>query len=109
MNKELAKVGDTIKKIYLSGKITGTTDYMERFAKAEEELTARGYLVVNPAKINAMLPEGVSYNDYISLSHAELGICDTIYMLKGWQDSNGARIENTWAGELGKTILYEED
>ena len=29
-------------KIYISGAITGTDDYMERFAKAEKELTAKG-------------------------------------------------------------------
>lgn len=28
-------------KIYISGAITGTTDYMERFANAEKELTKK--------------------------------------------------------------------
>ena len=38
-------------KIYISGAITGTDDYMKRFAKAEKELTEKGYSVVNPAKV----------------------------------------------------------
>ena len=44
-------------KIYISGAITGTDDYMERFSKAEKELAEQGYSVVNPAKVNAQLPE----------------------------------------------------
>ena len=43
-------------KIYISGAITGTDDYMERFEKAEKELTDKGYSVLNPAKVNAQLP-----------------------------------------------------
>ena len=37
-------------KIYISGAISGTKDYMERFARAEKELTEKGWSVVNPAK-----------------------------------------------------------
>ena len=51
-------------KIYISGAITGTDDYMERFAKAEKELTEQGYSVINPAKVNAQLPEDTSYEEY---------------------------------------------
>ena len=39
--------------IYISGPITGTSDYMERFEKAEKELIENGYSVINPAKVNA--------------------------------------------------------
>ena len=94
-------------RIYISGKITGTTDHMERFAEVEERLTKQGHEVINPAKINAMLPVCVSYDDYMTLSRAELSICDAIYMMCGWQDSNGAGIENVWAMEMDKEILYE--
>lgn len=34
-------------KIYISGAINGTDDYMERFAKAEKELTEQGYSECN--------------------------------------------------------------
>ena len=39
--------------IYISGPITGTSDYMERFEKAEKELIENGYSVINPAEVNA--------------------------------------------------------
>jgi hypothetical protein len=38
-------------KTYISGAITGTTDYMERFEKAEQLLKAQGREVVNPTKL----------------------------------------------------------
>lgn len=80
-------------KIYISGKITGTTDYMERFAKAEHELTTRGFEVVNPAKENAHLPEGTPWKTYMAESLRLLLYCDAIYMLEGWKESRGATLE----------------
>lgn len=81
------------KRIYVSGAITGTTDYMERFAQAEADLTKAGYDVVNPAKANAQLPESASYDDCMKISLCMLETCDYIYMLRGWQNSKGANIE----------------
>lgn len=69
-------------KIYISGAITGTDNYMERFAKAEKELTEQGYSVVNPAKVNAQLPEDTDYEDYMKMSFCMLDMCDSICMLK---------------------------
>ena len=47
-------------KIYISGAISNTDDFMERFAKEEKELTEQGWSVINPAKVNAQLPEDTS-------------------------------------------------
>lgn len=94
-------------KIYISGAITGTDDYMERFAKAEKELTEQGYSVVNPAKVNAQLPEDTSYEEYMKMSFCMLTMCDGIYMLKGWRKSRGANREYCYAMEKRKVIMYE--
>ena len=56
------------KKVYISGPITGTKDYMEKFAKAEEVLKSKGYSVINPAKVNAQLPEDTTYEQYMQMS-----------------------------------------
>ncbi len=47
-------------RVYISGQISGLekSDYMKRFADAEKVLSERGYIVVNPAKVLAKLPEG---------------------------------------------------
>ena len=94
-------------KIYISGAITGTTDYMERFAMAEKELTDKGYSVVNPAKVNAQLPENTSYEEYMKMSFCMLDMCDGIYMLKGWKKSWGANRELGYALAKDMIIMYE--
>ncbi len=95
------------KRIYISGAVTGTDDYRERFEKAEERLTIRGYSVVNPVKVNGMLPQDTTYDDYMKMSICMLGTCDSIYMLKGYEDSNGANVELAMAEELGLQIYYQ--
>ena len=85
-------------KIYISGAITGTDDYMERFAKAEKELTEQGYSVINPAKVNAQLPEDTSYEEYMKMSFC---------MLKDWEKSCGANREYGYATAKKKTVFYE--
>jgi hypothetical protein len=55
-------------KIYLSGAITGITDYMERFQAAEEKLIQDGHTVFNPAAINSMMPAGTIYEEYMRVS-----------------------------------------
>ena len=96
-------------KIYISGAITGTDDYMERFAKAEKELTEQGYLVVNPAKVNAQLPEGTSYEEYMKMSFCMLDMCESIYMIKGWKKSCGANRELCYAMVKDMIIMFEKE
>lgn len=96
-------------KIYISGAITGTDNYIERFAKAEKKLTEQGYSVVNPAKVNAQLPSDTDYEDYMKMSLCMLDMCDSIYMLNGWSKSCGANREYGYALAKNKPILYEED
>ena len=94
-------------KIYISGAITGTTDFMERFAKAEKELTENGYSVVNPAKVNAQLPEDTSYEDYMKMCYCMLDMCESIFMLQGWGKSCGANREYGYAMAKDMIIMHE--
>ena len=94
-------------KIYISGAITGTDDYIERFANAEKELTEQGYSVVNPAKVNAQLPEDTTYEEYMKMCFCMLDMCEAIYMLKGWRKSCGANRELWYAMKKDMTIMYE--
>ena len=94
-------------KIYISGAISNTDDYMERFAKAEKELKEQGYSVVNPAKVNAQLPENTSYEEYMKMCFCMLDMCDSICMLKGFEKSCGANRELGYSMAKDMIIMYE--
>lgn len=93
--------------IYISGKITGTTDYMERFEAVENRLKEQGYKVLNPAKFNASLPQDTKWEVYMRQSIKYLMLADTIYMLKDWEESNGATLELKIAKMLKMEVIYE--
>ena len=71
-------------RIYISGAITGTEDFRERFLKAEKELIAAGYDTVNPARLNDIMPKNATHGEYMRMSFELLDLCDAIYMLDGF-------------------------
>lgn len=93
-------------RIYLSGKITGTDDYMARFQKAEQEWQDKGWEVINPAKTSATLPI-LRHCQYMEFDLVLLKFCDAIYMLDGWMDSEGALEEYRAAKGYGLQIIKE--
>ena len=94
-------------KIYISGPITGIKGYMERFEKAEKMLKEAGHIAVNPAKVNAQLPKETTHAEYMKTSLAMLEMCDTVFFLKGWEESEGCNIEFEYAYEHKHTIIFE--
>lgn len=94
-------------RIYISGKITGTTDYMERFAAVEKGLQYKGHTVVNPAKVNGQMPEDMTWEEYMKMSLCMLELCSAIYMIDGWQDSPGAIMEHAEAVKRDMLIFNE--
>lgn len=92
-------------KIYISGAITGTNDYIERFNKAQKYLESKGFSVINPALVNSNLPEDTTYyeNEFLMLS-----MCNHIYMLSGYEQSRRARMELNIAHKRGLKVLYEK-
>ena len=91
----------------LSGKISGTDDYLERFAAAEKKFSEQGYEVVNPAYEGTKLKDA-SYEDYMELSFQLLKDCDIIYMLKDWRTSPGANQEYGYALAKDMEIRFEK-
>ena len=94
-------------KIYISGSITGTDDFMERFSIAQKKLERDCHDVVNPALVNSNLPKSTTYSEYMDMSFCMLKMCDAIYLLDGWESSRGANLEIIFAMLNDKKILYE--
>jgi hypothetical protein len=93
-------------RIYISGSITGTTDYIERFAAAEKQLAAKGYDVVNPARINAEMPANSTHEHYMIVSYALLDTCGSMYVMPDSSDSIGVADEIQHA-ESKMPIYYD--
>ena len=94
-------------RIYISGPITGTDDFMERFAEVEEKLIKEGFSVMNPASVNSMMPADTTYEEYMKMSLTMLDMCDAIYMMNGWEKSKGACIEFGYAVAKELIVLSE--
>lgn len=85
-------------KVFLSGPITGVPDYRESFGYAEEQLTKRGHVVLNPA----MLPAGLEHHQYMAICYPMLMAADVVVQLENWGFSKGALMECKWAASAGK-------
>ena len=99
------KVGNM--KIYLSGKISGTniSHTRKRFSDVADKLQSLGHEVTNP--LCNRLSETAPWEEHIAKDIINLIGCEGIYMLQGWEDSQGARIEHAIAKEIGLKVMYE--
>lgn len=99
-------------KIYVSGPITGLDtevakhnfDVAVGFLVLEQHWTEDE--IVNPMTLSPEIP-GKQWVEYMKEDIAALLECTHIFMLKGWSNSRGARLERTIAIELGLDIQYE--
>ena len=94
-------------RVYISGAITGTTDYMERFASIESKLLSLGYEVVNPSTILSHIPTTSTHDEYMHISYALMDICNAIYMMDGWEKSKGANLEHDYAIDKEMNFVYD--
>ena len=102
-----------MKRIYIAGPMTGLQDLnREEFRKAVDFIwealkeTAIGF---NPHQVADMLgwDERTPVKTIASTLLGDLIDCDAIYMLRGWEQSNGARAEHAVAVWIGLEIMYQ--
>lgn len=96
-----------MKKIYISGKITGLeeSEAFKNFEAAEKKLKAEGFEVVNPLKLEHN--HNKSLESYMKEDIKALIECEGIYVLENYLESLGAQIELRLAQDLGLAVRYE--
>ena len=108
------KLGECkVKRIYIAGPMTGLPELNRaEFRKAVDFIwkalkeTAIGF---NPHQVADMLgwTEETPPSEIASMLLGDLTRCDAIYMLRGWEQSKGARAEHAVAVWIGLEIIYQ--
>ena len=95
-------------RIYISGAISGRPieEARAQFQETEDRLQAEGWETVNPLKNG--LPEHAPWSAHMAVDILSLLGCDALFLLPGWEESQGATIEAGVARLTGKAI-YRSD
>ena len=101
-----------MKIIYVAGPyradtIRGMVENIRRAEAAALHLWKAGWAVICPHK-NTELFDGHCADDvWLRGDLAILSRCDAVYMLNGWENSEGATEEHRLAQKLGLTVMYQ--
>jgi ATPase involved in DNA replication initiation len=97
-----------IKKIYISGKITGLPidEVVVKFKAAEAKIRRFGYQPVNPLRNG--LPREAEWADQMGEDVKLLLKSDAIYLIADWQQSEGATLEYLIARQRRMRIFLAE-
>jgi len=98
------------KMIYVSGPVTGNDNATEQFEEADAFLRKRGHIPLNPIRIDAPHPLKMGKWLYYMRKSVELLMkSDALFLLDGWEKSDGARIEFDLCVKLGIPIYFNCD
>lgn len=89
-------------KVYIAGKITGDSEYKEKFQIAQMDLKNHGHIVLNPAT----LPDGMTTSDYMRICFSMMECADVVMFLPDFRQSKGAMLEWYWCQYTGKQTMY---
>lgn len=91
------------RRIYISGPMTGRPDLnFPAFNAEAARLRALGHEVLNPAEINS--EHSKSWHACLRADVAALVTCDLVALLPGWEQSEGAQLEQHLAHRLGLEV-----
>lgn len=110
---------DKTRPVYISGPVTSLIklglDWKQPFIEAEEALRRLGFnQVYNPVNVAEEVDarfeaKGMkaTYADYMRADVKLLLKSSMIVMLRGWENSKGARLEYELAEAMGMEVIYE--
>ena len=87
--------------MYISGPITGVPRYWEAFERAEDLITAKGWIPLSPAR----LPEGLTNEQYMRICFAMIDSADMVLFLSNWPTSHGSALEHHYCAYTNKPII----
>lgn len=102
-------------RIYISGPMLGKKEKnYPLFDLAEEILTEKGWVPINPAIHSRSLraqrgEENVRRTELLHWDISKILECDALALLPGWENSDGARVERFVAEETGKKVFEFAD
>lgn len=90
----------------MSGKVSGRDNYEEDFKQGARELEEMGYVAVNPCELRNFASI-FNYEDFMAVDFLLIDLCDGVYFLNTWEDSEGARRELGYAMSKKKEVMYQ--
>ncbi|HDT1354196.1 TPA: DUF4406 domain-containing protein [Citrobacter freundii] len=99
MNEQLRKP-----VVFIAGPMTGYHNFnRDEFNAEAGVLEDRGFTILNPA----ILPDGLEHQQYLAITLSMLEQADAVFLLDGWEKSNGAIREFRRARELGLLFMFQ--
>lgn len=96
--------------VYIAGPIGTSTDARERFAKGAQEVAQLGYRPVSPLELcggTTHVNACHTWREHMIMDIRALLECHGIYLLRGWENSRGARLEKLIADGLDMMVMFQ--
>lgn len=94
-------MGDRKKVVFIAGPLTGDR-YWEEFEKAEDDITALGYIPLSPSR----LPEGLSRAQATRIHAAMIDSADAVLFLPGWGVCDACKLARDYCERIGKPAVF---
>ncbi len=98
-------------RIYISGAITGHEDTAESRFLSAEKMLSKLYAdaeLIDPFLIGRQMQEHantLTHKEYMDICFSLMKLCDCIYFIPGWENSNGCKQERIYAENIGMRVL----